>query len=194
MITKPPGWPFLTAISAVGIMLLYWASVPHWYTIEMFLTAVFAGGPLVLIWGVRIGTAALKDESAVSGRLWRWFLPWLIAAGVVVALVADLPFRMRFAVSEPSMEAFSRTVAAGTSPDDSCRWLGLYRVCWADRYFSYEKDGEVPGSAAFSSEEWAIYSNTGFVWLPEGRPEETSDDSYRHLGGSWYGWQGWDKW
>ncbi|MDP9848338.1 hypothetical protein [Streptosporangium lutulentum] len=30
--------------------------------------------------------------------------------------------------------------------------------------------------------------------VPKGQPEETSDDSYRHLGGNWYGWRGWDNW
>ncbi|WP_371779638.1 hypothetical protein [Streptosporangium subroseum] len=194
MIAKPPGWPFLTAISAMASLLLYWASVPHWYIIEMSLVLFFIGCPLFLAWVVRIALAANKDAGAVSARLWRWFLPWIILAGVFGALVVDAPFWVRFTISQPSMKAFAKTMTAKTSLDDSCRWLGLYRMCGAFPYYSYEKDEDVPGSAAFSAREWAIESNTGFVWLPEGQPEGTMDDRYRHLIGNWHGWHGWDRW
>uniref|UniRef100_UPI001B805508 hypothetical protein n=1 Tax=Streptosporangium amethystogenes TaxID=2002 RepID=UPI001B805508 len=85
-------------------------------------------------------------------------------------------------------DASSRTYLFQTSVSLCSRLSG---ICWAPQTLEGEP---TPGSAALISEEWAIHSNTGFVWLPEGQPEETSDDSYRHLGGNWYGWRGWDNW
>ncbi|WP_084959598.1 hypothetical protein [Thermoactinospora rubra] len=171
--------------------MLYWASVPYPYGIEIMLVGLLLGFPLLVTWLVRLALAAA--DGTLSAHRRRWSLPCLIVAGVVLALVTDAPFRFRFTVSEPAMEAFARTVAVREPPDGSCRWLGLYRVCWAWPYETL--DGRrVPGSAVMTSREWAIESNTGFVWLPEGRPEGTMDDSYRHITGHWYGWHGWDSW
>lgn len=57
MINKPPGWLYLTALSAVVGVILYWASVPHWYVVEMFLVGFFVGIPLWAIWAVHLGLA-----------------------------------------------------------------------------------------------------------------------------------------
>ncbi|WP_030917721.1 hypothetical protein [Streptosporangium amethystogenes] len=134
MITKPPGWPFLIAVSAAALVLLYWASVPYRYTIEMVLFTIFVIVPLVLIWIVRIILAGRKDADVVSDRLRRWFLPWIVLAVVLAAIVVDAPFWVRFTISKPSMEAFAKTVTEETSFYDSCRWLGLYQVCGAHSY------------------------------------------------------------
>ncbi|MER7504610.1 hypothetical protein AB0L05_03340 [Nonomuraea pusilla] len=192
MIDKPPGWPYLTALSAVVGVVLYWASVPHWYVIEMFLVGLFFGIPLWLIWAARF-TLAMSRGTA-QARLRRWLAPWFVVAGLVVALVTDAPFWLRFTISKPSMEAYARTVTAETSQDTSCRWLGLYRICGAFPYSGWgQDDQDVPGSACLIGEEWALESNTNFVLLPVGEPEETADDTYRRLTGHWYGWHGWDS-
>ncbi|MED7931579.1 hypothetical protein SMD20_45680 [Nonomuraea sp. LP-02] len=193
MITKPPGWLYLTALSAVAGVILYWASVPHWYVVEMILVALFFGFPLYVIWVVRFGLAT--SRGAVDGRTGRWILPGIIAAGVMAALVVDAPFWLRFTISKPSMEAYAQTVTRQTDRDFSCQWLGLYRICDAFPYSGWEENAEeVPGSACLIGEEWAIESNTNFVLLPKGEPQETADDTYRHLTGYWYGWHGWDHW
>ncbi|GAA5068311.1 hypothetical protein HNP84_008355 [Thermocatellispora tengchongensis] len=112
----------------------------------------------------------------------------------VLALLTDAPFRVRFAISKPSLETFAKTASlTEDKPIDSCRWVGLYYMCWAYRYET-ASGVHFRGGATLSSREWAIETNTGFVYLPKGRPEETLDDSYRHLGGPWYGWHGWDSW
>ncbi|GGO79589.1 hypothetical protein [Nonomuraea cavernae] len=120
--------------------------------------------------------------------------PWFVILGVVVALVWDAPFWLRFTISKPSMEAFARTVTAEAPRDFSCRWVGLYRICDDFPYSGLRNPAYVPGSVCLIGEEWAIHSNTNFVLLPTGEPEETADDTYRHLTGSWYGWHGWDQW
>ncbi|MEV1243908.1 hypothetical protein ACIBO2_12565 [Nonomuraea sp. NPDC050022] len=192
MISKPPGWLFLTVLSAMACVILYLASVPYWYIIEMFLLVFFVGLPLLIIWTVRYATAA--GNGTAYGRLGRWMTPWFIVAGVTVALVADAPFWLRFTISKPSMEAYARTVTAETQQNISCRWLGLYRICDAFPYPRSEDGEYVPGSVCLIGEEWAFGSNTNFVLLPIGEPEETADDTYRHLTGHWYGWVGSDPW
>lgn len=109
--------------------------------------------------------------------------------------MTDASFWLRFTISKPSMEAYARTVTAEASRDFSCRWLGLYRICDAFPYSGLEENAkDVPGSACLIGEEWVIDSNTNFVLLPLGEPEETADDTYRDLTGHWYGWHGWDNW
>ncbi|MFC4119387.1 hypothetical protein [Nonomuraea zeae] len=192
MIIKPPGWPFMSAVSAVGCLVLYWAGVPHWYTIEIIFVLFFLGGPLLAIWVIRCGLAS--RQGPITGRLDRWLPPWYLVAGIAVALITDAPFQARFAISKPSLDAYAKTVTAEGPQDSPCRWVGLYRVCYAFTYTSADSDEHVPGSAALIAEEWAIHSNTRFLLLPVGVPEETYDDTFRHLTGHWYGWHGWDKW
>jgi hypothetical protein len=193
MISKPPGWLYLTALSAMAGVILYWASVPHWYIIEMFLVALFVGLPLLAIWAIRFATVTSKGTP--PGGLGPWLVPWFIMAGVAAALVTDAPFWLRFTISKPSLEAYARTVTAETKPDPSCRWLGLYRTCGSFPCSGWEENTrDVPGSACLSGQEWAIHSYTNFVLLPVGEPEQTMEDNYRHLTGHWYGWAGSDPW
>jgi hypothetical protein len=193
VITKPPGWLYLTVLSASACVILYWASVPHWYVIEMMLVAFFFGVPLYVIWLFRFGLAV--SRGAIDGRIVRWVLPWIIAGGVVGALVVDAPFWLRFTISKPSMEAYAQTVTRQADRDFPCQWVGLYRICDAFPCLGLEKNAEdVPGSACLIAEEWAVYSNTNFVLLSKGEPEETANDTYRPLTGRWYGWRDWDYW
>ncbi|MEV4286213.1 hypothetical protein AB0K40_11985 [Nonomuraea bangladeshensis] len=193
MITKPPGWLYLTVLSASACVILYWAGVPHWYVIEMMLVAFFFGVPLCVIWLFRFGLTV--SRGAIDGRIGRWVLPWVIAGGVVGALVVDAPFWLRFTISKPNMEAYAQTVTRQTDRDFPCQWVGLYRICDAFPCLELEKNAEdVPGSACLIAEEWAVYSNTNFVLLSKGEPEETANDTYRHLTGRWYGWRAWDYW
>jgi hypothetical protein len=104
--------------------MLSWASVPHWYIIEMFLFAVSSAGRC------RPSGRCVSDwrRSALSGRLKRRLAPWFIVAGLVIALVAYAPFRLRFMISKPSMDAYARTVRVESTRDFSCRWVGPYCV------------------------------------------------------------------
>ncbi|MBB5138602.1 uncharacterized protein HemY [Thermocatellispora tengchongensis] len=69
MLTKPPGWLFMTAAVTATCVILYWASVPYWYDIEMTLFAIFVVGPLVIIWFIRIVVADLKGAPSLVERL-----------------------------------------------------------------------------------------------------------------------------
>ncbi|WP_406319548.1 hypothetical protein OHA77_19735 [Streptosporangium sp. NBC_01639] len=52
MITKPPGWPLLTAFSLTALVCLWWASAPYLY-VELFLWAFFVGGSVCLLGIIR---------------------------------------------------------------------------------------------------------------------------------------------
>lgn len=190
VITKPPGWIFLIGLLAPCLLVLYWASVPFWYGIEMFLIGLFVLGPLVLVYIRRLTTASFEGQ--VSGRPWPWLVAPLIVWATILALVTNAPFHLRFAISLPEMEEYAATVKE-QSADAPCEWVGLYRVCYSSPH--YVESEAVPGSAYLSTEEWVIDSNTGFLMVPHGKPEaETIDDKYRHISGRWFGHHGWDNW
>ncbi|GAA4536095.1 MULTISPECIES: hypothetical protein [Nonomuraea] len=195
-ITKPPGWVFLIGLLAPCLLVLYWASVPFWYRAEILLVGVFVLGPLVLIYIGRLIAASLKGQA--GGRPWRWLAAPLIVWVMLLSLVTDAPFQLRFAISLPEislpeMEAYAATVKEQSRLDAPCEWVGLYRVCYSAPH--YVDSEPVPGSAYLGTEEWVIDSNTGFLMVPHGEPEaETIDDEYRHVGGRWFGHHGWDNW
>jgi hypothetical protein len=113
----------------------------------------------------------------------------------LVALATDAPFMPRFSLSAPSLGAYAEKIMEQSPiPYESCEWAGLYRVCGGRVDHSASDDVLVPGSAGFMTTEWAIYGNTGFSWHPGVVPQETADDTYRHLVGNWYGYHGWDQW
>ncbi|WP_440069769.1 hypothetical protein [Streptosporangium sp. OZ121] len=193
MISKPPGLPFVVVFSAAAAVVLTWASYPYWYGIEMFLFTIPVGALLLAYWAIRMVWAERKGtlESSSSGR---WIIPWFIAGGVMLALMTDAPFWIRFTLSAPSMEAYAKSVAENPDRKEPCQWVGLYYVCGGQQHLNSDTGEKVPGSAEFSAQDWFLDGNKGFLWLPFGEPVETADASYRYLKDRWYGYQGWDNW
>jgi hypothetical protein len=192
MITKPPGVPYLTVVAAAVAVIFLWASYPFWY-FEVVLFSIAAGGPLAAYWAIRIALAAPKVD--LHARLGRWLLPGFIAGGVVLALIADAPFWIRFTISAPSLEAYAKAVAEDPERGRPCRWVGLYYVCSSGwQYMDLDTGERIPGSAEFGVQDPFLYDDKGFLWLPSGEPDETADDKYRHLTGHLYGSDGWDHW
>ncbi|MEV5895522.1 hypothetical protein [Nonomuraea fuscirosea] len=193
MISKPPGLPFLAAFSVAASVILMWASYPYWYGIEMFLFAIPVGSLLLAYWAIRMVWA--NHKGTLTGGLGsRWFMPWFVAVGVVLALIIDAPFWLRFTISEPSIKAYAEAVVKNPDREEPCQWAGLYYVCDGWQYSDLDTGEEVPGSATFGVQEWFLDDNRGFLWLPSGEPDETADDSYRYLKDHWYGYKGWDGW
>ncbi|MEV0314829.1 hypothetical protein [Nonomuraea fuscirosea] len=191
MITRPPGLPYLTVVAAAVAVILLWASYPFWY-FEMILFAIPVGGLLAAYWAIRMALAARKVD--LTENLGRWLLPAFIAGGVLLALITDAPFWIRFTISQPSMEAYAKTVIEDPKRKRPCQWIGLYHVCGGWQYMDLDTGERIPGSAEFGVQDPFLYDNKGFVWLPSGQPDETADDRYRHLIGHWYGSDGWDSW
>ncbi|MGW0589871.1 hypothetical protein [Streptosporangium sp. NPDC002607] len=193
MISKPPGLPFVAVFSAAAAVILIWASYPYWYGIEMFLFTIPVGGLLLAYWAIRMVWAERKGTLEGS-RSRRWIIPWFITGGVMLALITDAPFWIRFTISAPSMEAYAKAVAESPDRKEPCQWVGLYYVCDGWRYLDLDTGERVPGSAEFGVQDWFLHDNKGFLWLPSGEPDETMDDSYRYLKDHWYGSEGWDHW
>lgn len=194
MMNKPPGLPFTAVVSVVAVVILVYTSDPYWY-FEMFLLGIPVCFLLFVYWGLRTLWAEHKG-TLPGGVLNRTIAPWYIAIAVMLALITDAPFWIRFTISEPSMRAYAEAVTE--NPDRAeeapCQWAGLYYVCGSWQYTDLRTGEVVPGSAGFTVKAWAVQENKGFLWLPTGEPEETFDDRYRYLKAHWYGYEGWDSW
>ncbi|MEV5895508.1 hypothetical protein [Nonomuraea fuscirosea] len=186
MINKPPGLPFLTVFSVAGIFLLIWASYPSWYAVETFKFGISIGFVLFLYWTIRITWADYKAGAPV-GSLHSALVPWYIAIVVVIVLVADAPFWVRYTISEPSLKAYAAAVDENPGRKEPCQWVGLYYVCDGRRYDDLSTGKEISGSARLVVRDLFGQDDRGFVWLTVGEPDETADggDRYTHLGGYW---------
>ncbi|MFI6604455.1 hypothetical protein ACIBHX_50210 [Nonomuraea sp. NPDC050536] len=124
MISKPAGLPFLIIFSGVAAVLLIRASYPYWDKFEMFLITILVGLLLLTYWAIRMVWADHKG-TATDTLKYRWVMPFFIAGGVMLALVTDAPFWIRFTISESSMEAYAKAVAVNPSSKKPCQWAGL---------------------------------------------------------------------
>ncbi|MEV0827907.1 hypothetical protein [Nonomuraea rubra] len=185
MLDKPPGWPLLTAFTLAGLVALWWASAPYMY-VEFALWAYCSGVILGLIWTVRAVAALIRDADAIRDRKLRWFMPWIIVCGVVVAVSIDAPFRVRFALSESALIAHAQTVAQSGDASGECRKVGLYPTCWSEA---------IPGGGAwFTVDDPGIRTSAGFIWSPAGQMPEGVVERFYPITGPWYAYSGWDKW
>ena len=96
VINKSPGLPFLIVFSVAVFLLLIWASHPSWYGPETFKFGIPIGFALFLYWTIRITSADHKAKAPV-GSLRSALVPWYVAIGVVIVLVANAPFWIRYA-------------------------------------------------------------------------------------------------
>ncbi|AWS44090.1 hypothetical protein [Streptosporangium sp. 'caverna'] len=174
-------------LAVVMLISLYGASATSWYfgiVLLMFPAWVALG----VYWLVRAVRAVRAMGWAAMRRHWfRWVLAPLVFLGMVVALSVDGPLWVRFTLSEPSMQAYAKTIAAGDETDEGCRWLGLYHVCWSE---------PIEGGALLVVEDYGMMGTEGFAWLPGG--QEPSDAGYENhytpFAGPWWDWRGWSSW
>jgi hypothetical protein len=185
VITKPPGWPLITAFSLAALVCLWWASGPYLY-VELFLWAFIAGGLLYLLWITRAIPALIADVNAVSAHLLRWLMPWIIAGSTVAAITADVPFLVRFTLSHSALTDYAQTVARSGTHSHECRQVGLYPVCWSE--------ATPGGGARFSVDDWLVRTSAGFVWSPAGQMPEDDVERLDPIFGPWHAWSGWDEW
>ncbi|MET9247535.1 hypothetical protein [Nonomuraea sp. NPDC003709] len=185
MLAKPPGWPLLTAFSLAALVALWWASAPYVY-VEFRLWVFFVGGALALVWTVRAVVALIGDADAIRDRKLRWFMPWLIVCGVVVAVALDAPFRVRFALSEPALIAHAQAVARSGTVSWECHRVGLYPTCWSE--------ATPGGGARFTVDDPGVRTSAGFIWSPAGQMPDGDVEQFDPISGPWYAYSGWDKW
>ncbi|WP_406319550.1 hypothetical protein OHA77_19740 [Streptosporangium sp. NBC_01639] len=116
----------------------------------------------------------------------RWLMPWIIVGCTFLAITADVPFRVRFALSQAALADHAQAVARSGTSSHECRQVGLYPVCWSE--------ATPGGGARFSIDDWLVSTSAGFVWSPAGQMPEDDMDQLDPISGPWYAWSGWDEW
>jgi hypothetical protein len=185
MLAKPPGWPLLTAVSVAALVSLWWVSAPYPY-FEFRLWVILVGGVLTFVWILRAVVALATNAASVWRHKFRWLIAPLIVCCAYVAIDLDMPFRVRFGLSEPALTAYAHAVAQSGTVSWECHQVGLYRVCWSEM---------TPGGGArFSVDDWLIRSTVGFIWSPAGQMPDSDVEQFDLITGPWYAWHGWDEW
>ncbi|WP_424535504.1 hypothetical protein ACOZ38_36270 [Sphaerisporangium viridialbum] len=196
--TAAPGWFFLSTATVAALISFYLTSVPYIYMealVYMFLAWSFLG----IIWIIRLaGTLRITHQET---RRWpttiRWLLVPLIFVGSVLAIKADVPFQVRFKLSQSSLEHYAAKLAQ-RDHNVGCQWVGLYYTCGEhavdDGTIVAGGAEAIDGGAQVMVIDWPLISSRGFLWLPDRRepPEDAWCDDYRHLVGPWWGCRTWD--
>ncbi|MBB2912586.1 hypothetical protein FHS43_003869 [Streptosporangium becharense] len=192
MIENPPGWRFLTAVTIAAFISLWWSSVPFPY-FEGLIFGFFVWVPLSFYWIIRLCAAFWNGRRRLSMKpLLRWLPAPLIVLAVWGVIHLDGSFRVRFTLSQSSMEQYARSIIGGGGhADPGCRWTGAYHVC--GRYVG--EDEGVPPTAQLDVSDWPLAPSRCFAWTPDGRLRaEDYEYGLRHLTGSWWGCREWDGW
>ncbi|MBG0827495.1 hypothetical protein HS041_06935 [Planomonospora sp. ID67723] len=183
-LTGPPGWLLLPAAALTGLLLLYGVSVPGGYFGPTLLGG-FAFLVLAIVWLPRFLVGLIRADGRPGlRRHWiRWAAAPAMAAAVAGLVHAGVPWQVRFALSEASMERLARAVSTGAEPGSGGRWAGLLPVS------SVTKIG---GGVSFQLDGAGFLDTHGLAWIPAGSPPEAPETSYEHLRGPWYEWrEGW---
>lgn len=187
VLKRPPGWPYLTLVAIVVVLVLDWVSVPIWYT-EVVILLFFGGGALGAYWTIRLCVAASLSPNEASIDERQWLTAPIVAVCLVAVLVADAAFEVRFSLSRSALDRYAKMIAEGYEPGPECRWVGLYSICGGAR--------AVVGGAEILTNQVGMNATRGFLWLPEGRQpsEETNCEDFAHVSGPWWGCKAWDGW
>ncbi|MGC5009365.1 hypothetical protein ACLQ2R_01235 [Streptosporangium sp. DT93] len=191
-IGNPPGWRFLTVVAIAAFVSLWWSSVPFPYT-EGLVFGLLVWVPLVLSWLIRLCVALATGWRTLSvKRLLGWLPVPLVVLGVWGTVHLDGAFRMRFALSQASMERYATSILdGGEHTDPGCRATGLYSVCG---HYTAGTGGTSPAARLDVFDMFLIPSRC-FAWAPGGRPsDEDHEYGLRHLTGPWWGCRDWDGW
>ncbi|MFI6927210.1 hypothetical protein ACIBIZ_45255 [Nonomuraea spiralis] len=162
---QPLALSFSGAVGLASLLTLFEASTPG-------LSFWVLG--LALYWLV-LAVAWAWLSGRWAGSSWR-FVPLALVVGTVLLVAVDAPLHARFALSEPSMERYARSVR---SDHAGHRWWGLYRV---------DEVEKIHGGARFMvtslTLDWKSY---GFAYSP-GRAPDPAEGRYEHFTGPWYIW------
>jgi hypothetical protein len=117
-------------IATAAVFVLTWIdfSPPFPYR-ALGIALIFAWSGLVLLWGLRLCVALARLRLRVPLRDWpRWLHFPLVASVMVLAIWANAPLRLGFALSRPAIDRAVRDVRAGKLDPSSIHWLGIYPV------------------------------------------------------------------
>ncbi|MFG1755781.1 hypothetical protein [Streptosporangium sandarakinum] len=148
----------LCEVSAPGLSVWALALVPYWLA-------------LAIAWSWMVG----RGPGRRGWAPWM-FVPLTLVLGTVLLVKTDVPLHARFALSEPSLERYARSVRSDYAGD---RWWGLYRV---------DEVEKIPGGARFMVTELTMdWKSYGFAYIPDRAPDP-EEGRYEHFTGPWYIW------
>lgn len=183
---REPGDPPGRVFAACGVVLTLFSAWQETLPAgpNLLWAVALALGWLTLgtTWVVRVGAACVRPAGRRRlRRLWaRWLVVPAAVLAIAVGLLADLPMRARFAVSEDALRDTAVAVREGREPD--LGWVGLYEVVDAQA---------IPGGALLSvagSGDAPFRRDGGFAYLPDGGPGAPDSTYFTHLTGPWYVW------
>ncbi|WP_155344585.1 hypothetical protein [Acrocarpospora pleiomorpha] len=189
---KPPGWLFLLSTVFVTLICFYLDSVPYPY-FEGGVFGILAWSALGLIFAIRLFNASPSEGLAEAIPP---LLVLVIFMGCLLVTSTDAPFRVRFKLSEQSLEKYAMDLAR-SGAKTGCQRVGLYYVCgtYSSRYGLVSGGAEaIPGGAQVMVTDWPLMVSRGFLWLPDKRqpPDEVWCEEYKHLSGPWWACRSWD--
>jgi hypothetical protein len=142
----------------------------------------------VAAWLVLVVLWPLLQLSPVGARWNRWTIPAL--GFLILALgLSSVPFRLALVVSRGDMNRIAREVMDGQQDPSKIRWIGVYRVSYADgnRWgFSFE----VKGTKNTILQTCEINTDSGFAFDKSSEFGELATldtpPSFHKLGGGWH--------
>jgi hypothetical protein len=117
-------------------------------------------------------------KRVISDGMW-WAFPPAVVVLTIFLVLANAPLRLRFELSQGSLERYARESIAEPNVTHPAR-LGLYRIRKVQRF-----DG---GVRLLTSE--CMSDLCGFAYSPEGEPPKgRGENHFVHLEGPWYLWE-----
>jgi hypothetical protein len=182
--SRPPGRLYLPACAVTAGMLAFSASLPGWHVVT-FVLGVLAGGFLAAMGALRLGIALTVARPMIRRYWLRWITAPLIATGLAVVLLTELPLQLRVAASDAALQELGAELQEdGSIPLEGQR-AGLFRL------ESATVNGD--GTVRFTPAAQGVFADRGIAYAPEGLVQGVflpghGNLVYHHLHGPWYEW------
>lgn len=168
------------AVVVASGLTLFTMSVPgSYFLILMVLPVLWIA--LAAFWIVMADIVARRVGWRRALRDWMLLGTAVIVLATAIAVVGNVPLRVRLAASQPAIDALSAEFAAPgapmTLPD---RWIGLFD---AERIERFE------GGYRFLVKWSGFLDPGGFAYSPDGTPPNLGgEDGYSRLDAEWWIW------
>ena len=140
------------------------------------------GGLALVIVALALFIALCVRGGKLKLRVVHYFpLPYglllVVLVVVVIGVVSNAPFLVRFEMSRTALQAKAAQVRAGATPQTPTR-VG---------YFNVREIDQAGDSVRFITAK-SMLDHSGVVYCPSGSPRRVGEDTYWHVHGPWWGW------
>ena len=139
---RAPGRWSLAAVAFLFVLTWIDVSPPFPYRgPSIVLIVVWVG--FALFWVGKLIAELFQLRFRIPIRTWpRWLHFPLMVSLMVLAIWANAPLRLGFALSRPAMDRVAREVIAGKRDPSTIHWVGIYPIngvsTYGDRYVDFE--------------------------------------------------------